>query len=77
MKSKAIFYAFIGLLLASNAQASDLELINKLEQSQKLAAHSWNEDKAEEDRHNEQIESEEAANSHKEKFYSKRDHAWF
>lgn len=77
MKSKALFYAFIGLLLASNAQASDLELINKLEQSQKIAAHSWNEDKAQEEQNSEQIESEEAASLHKEKFYSKRDHAWF
>ncbi|AFY02032.1 hypothetical protein [Bdellovibrio bacteriovorus] len=77
MKSKAIFFAFIGLLLASNAQAADLELINKPEQSQKLAANSWSQADAHDNKRLEQKESEEIPDDRKEKFYSPREHAWF
>ena len=76
MKSKAVFYAFIGLLMASNAQASDLELSNKLEQSQKLAANSWSQADAHDDKRIEEKESEKIPESRKH-FYSPREHAWY
>ncbi|MFV8257999.1 hypothetical protein ACNQKP_09340 [Bdellovibrio bacteriovorus] len=76
MKSKAILYAFIGLLLASKAQASDLELSSKLEQSQKLAANSWSQADAHDDKRIEEKKSDKVPESRKH-FYSPREHAWY